>query len=146
MTATAHVKTFLSWGHGLQNASSQVETRGSNSGFFEEYLSYKNKKFFVWNHVFFVRRKQNLTQIIERHFQLNYSVRVRDGFTLVCLMICIWRVNHVPDPVMRGQPFRSWIKNVVWCLSSLFFTVNRQKCRLIFMIFIWFWLLDSFLN
>ena len=25
MTATAHVKTFLSCGHGLQNASSQVE-------------------------------------------------------------------------------------------------------------------------
>ena len=39
MTATEHVKTFLSCGHGLQNASSHVETRGSNSGFFEEYLS-----------------------------------------------------------------------------------------------------------
>ena len=35
MTATAHVKTFLSCGHGLQNASSPVETNGSNSGFFE---------------------------------------------------------------------------------------------------------------
>ena len=43
MTATAHVKTFLSCGHGLQNASSQVETRGSNSGFFEEYSSYKSR-------------------------------------------------------------------------------------------------------
>ena len=32
----AHVKTFLSCGYGLQNASSQVETRGSNSVFFEE--------------------------------------------------------------------------------------------------------------
>ena len=40
-------------------------------------------------------------QIFERHFQLNYSVDVRDGFTLVCLMICIWRVNRVPDPVMQ---------------------------------------------
>ena len=29
--------------NGLQNASSQVETRGSNSGFFEEYSSYKSR-------------------------------------------------------------------------------------------------------
>ena len=36
MKATAHVKTFLSCGHKLQNANSQVETRGSNSGFFED--------------------------------------------------------------------------------------------------------------
>ena len=49
---------------------------------------------------------------------MNSSVGVRNGFTLVCLMICIWRVNRVPDPVLRGQPCRSWIKNV-WCLSSL---------------------------
>ena len=33
MTATAHVKTFLSCGHGLQNASSQVETRVQILGF-----------------------------------------------------------------------------------------------------------------
>ena len=33
---------------------------------------------------------------------MNYSVGVRDG-----LMICIWRVNHVPDPVLPGpaMPF-----------------------------------------
>ena len=43
MTATAHVTTFLSCGYGLENASSQVETRGSNSGFFEEYWSYKSR-------------------------------------------------------------------------------------------------------
>ena len=42
MTATALVKAFLSCGHGLQNASSQVETRGSNSGFFE--LSIRHTK------------------------------------------------------------------------------------------------------
>ena len=36
MKATAHVKTFLSCGHELQNANSQVKTRGSNSGFFED--------------------------------------------------------------------------------------------------------------
>ena len=53
-------------------------------------------------------------QIFERHFQLYYSVGVHDGFTLVCLMICIWRVNQV----LCTQPCRSWIKNV-WCLSSL---------------------------
>ena len=33
-------------------------------------------------------------------------------------MICIWRAKRVPDPVLRGQPCRWWIKNV-WCLSSL---------------------------
>ena len=38
-----HVKTFLSCGHGHQNVSSQAETRGSNSGFFKEYSSYKSK-------------------------------------------------------------------------------------------------------
>ena len=65
----------------------------------------------------FLRMKENLTQIFERHFQLNYSVGVRDGFTLYCLMICIWPANRVPDPVLRGQPCRSWIKNVS-CLSS----------------------------
>ena len=43
MTATVHVKTFLSHGHRLQNTSSQVETRGSYSGFFEEYSSYKSR-------------------------------------------------------------------------------------------------------
>ena len=40
---TAHVKVSLNCGHGLQNSSSQVETRGSNSGFFEEYSSYKSR-------------------------------------------------------------------------------------------------------
>ena len=49
MTATAHVKTFLSCGHGLQNASSQVETRGSNSGFYEEYSSYKSRNKDIFN-------------------------------------------------------------------------------------------------
>ena len=68
---------------------------------------------------YFLRKKEtNFTQIFERHFQMNYSDGVRNGFTLVCLMICIWRVNRVPDPVLRGQPCRPWIKNV-WCLSSL---------------------------
>ena len=80
-------------------------------------------KLFVWNHVFFVRKKQNLTQIFERHFQLNYSVGVRDGFTLFCIMICIWHANRVPDPVLRGQPCRSWIKNV-WCLRPLLLRKN----------------------
>ena len=43
MTATADVETFLTGGDGLQNASSRVETRGSNSAFFEEYSSYKSE-------------------------------------------------------------------------------------------------------
>jgi len=82
-------------------------------------------KFFIWNHVFFVTKKQNLTQIFEKHFQLNYSVSVRDVFTLFCLMICIWQANLIPDPVLRGEPCRSWIKNV-WCLSSLLNEIEEQ--------------------
>ena len=60
-----------------------------------------------WNHAFFVRKQQHCLQIFKKHFQMNYSVGVRDGFTLLCLMICIWRVNHVPDPVLPGpaMPF-----------------------------------------
>ena len=46
------------------------------------------KKFFPRNHVFFIRNKQNFRQIFERHFQMNYSVRIHDGFTLVCLHQC----------------------------------------------------------
>ena len=83
----------------------------------------QRQKFFVWNPVLFVRKKKNLTQIFERHFQLNYSVSVRDGFTLFCLIICILHANRVPDPVLRGQPCCSWIKNV-WCLNSLFLLKN----------------------
>ena len=106
----------------------------------EEYSSYNSRKRFVWNNVFFVRKKQNLTQIFERFFQLNYSVGVRDGFTLFCLMICIWHANCFPDPVLRGQPCRSWIKNV-WCLSSLLLhdcleryrkVVGRDWCHMSF--------------
>ena len=33
-------------------------------------------------------------------------------------MICIWHANRVPDPVLRGQPWRSRIKNIR-CLSVL---------------------------
>ena len=51
---SGNLSTRRSWYHerqpevflqhdGLQNASSQVETRGSNSGFFEEYSSYKSR-------------------------------------------------------------------------------------------------------
>ena len=118
MTATAHVKTFLSCGHGLQNASSQVETRGSNSGFLEEYSSYKSRNSSSEIMLSSYGMKQNLTQIFERHFQLNYSVGVRDGFTLFCLMICSWRANLVQDAVLHGRPRRSLMKKVR-CLSSL---------------------------
>ena len=56
-------------------------------------------KFFLRNHVFFIRKKQNFTQIFERHFQMNYSVRIRDGFTLVCLHQCNdLYLAHKPHP------------------------------------------------
>ena len=62
---------------------------------------------------------------------MNYSVGLRDGFTLVCLMICIWRVNRVPDLVLCGQPCCSWIKNV-WCLIkflTFYFTGETYKIK-----------------
>ena len=106
----------------LRSRTSKREFSGWNQRFkfwvLRRVFVIQKRKFFVWNHVFFVRKKQNFTQIFERHFQMNYSDGVRNGFTLVCLMIRIWRVNRVPDPVLRGQPCRPWIKNV-WCLSSL---------------------------
>ena len=58
---------------------------------------------------FLCKKEKNLTQIFERHFQLNYSVGVRDGFTFFRSMICISRANSVPDPVLRGQ---NWIWTV----------------------------------
>ena len=106
----------------LRSRTSKLEFSGWNQRFkfwvLRRVFVIQKRKFFVWNHVFFVRKKQNFTQIFERHFQMNYSDGVRNGFTLVCLMIRIWRVNRVPDPVLRGQPCRPWIKNVC-CLSSL---------------------------
>ena len=33
-------------------------------------------------------------------------------FHVVLLNDCIWHANRVPDPVLRGQPCRSWINNV----------------------------------
>ena len=78
---------------------------------------------------FFVTKQKNLTQIFERHFQLNYSVFVRDVFTLFCSMICILHSNRVPDGVLRGQPCRSQIKNV-WCLSSLLSLRDSRQSNL----------------
>ena len=55
-------------------------------------------------------------------------------------MICIWHANCFPDPVLRGQPCRSWIKDV-WCLSSLLLhdcleryrkVVGRDWCHMSF--------------
>ena len=59
---------------------------------------------------------------------MNYSVGVRDGFTLVCIMIYIWRVNRVPDPVLRGQPCRSWMKNVLK-FPTFYFTCETYKIK-----------------
>ena len=133
MTAAAHVKTFLNCGHGLQNASSQVETSGSNSGFFEECSSYKSRNSSVWNHVFFVTKKQNLTQIFERHFQLNYSVGVRDVFMLFCLIICIWHANRVPDPGLRGRPAMPFGNQERLVLKFPTVTSYRRKMWLLYL-------------
>ena len=105
MTATAHVTTFLSWGHGLQNASSQVETRGSNSGFFEEYSSYNppppspryESRNLIHLKSCFLRNKEtklnaNLWQAFSTDY---YSVGVQDVFT--------WFNAFGSTPVLRGR-------------------------------------------
>ena len=78
----------------LRSRTSKREFSGWNQRFkfwvLRRVFVIQKYKFFLWNHVFFVRKKQNLTQILERHFQLK----------------------------VRGQQCRSWIKNL-WCLSSL---------------------------
>ena len=55
-------------------------------------------------------------------------------------MICIWNANRVPDPVLRGQLSRSWIKNV-WCLNSLMpnftFCGRREHNTTTFFFFSW---------
>ena len=94
----------MSRGHGLQKASSQAEHRASEILGSSKIIRHTKVEILRLNHLFFERKKRNFTQIFERHFQLNYSVGVRDGFTLVCLVICIWCVNRVPNPVLRGQP------------------------------------------
>ena len=118
MAAIAHVKTFLSCDHGLQNTSSQVEHRPSEILVSSKIIRHTKVEILRLKSCFLRKKEQNFAQIFERHFQLNYPVGVRDGFTLVCVMTCIRRVNRFPDPVLRGQPCRSCIKNF-WCLSSL---------------------------
>jgi len=79
--------------------SSGVKTRGSNSCYFEEYLSYKSIN--STSEIMFssLRKKKNFTQIFERHFQMNYSVCIRDGFTLVHLHQCNdLHLAHKPHP------------------------------------------------
>ena len=105
-----NLSTRRSWYHGrqpevlrdgLQNVSPEVQILVSSKiiFFIQKY------KFFVWNHIFFVAKKQNLTQIFERHVQLNYSVGVRDVFTLFCLMICTW---HAKRGKRSGSGCFSW--------------------------------------
>jgi len=53
-------------------------------------------------------------------------VGVRDCFTLICLMICIWRVNRVPDPVLRDQPCHSWFNQERLVLKFPFVSLEPQ--------------------
>ena len=118
------MKTFSSCGHGLRNASSQVETRGSNSVFFKEYSSFKSRN--SSSKIMF-SSKQNLKQILERHFQLIYSVGLRDGFMFFCLLICIWHANRVLYPVLRGQPCPFVMNQERQVLSSLLNGCTRTR-------------------
>ena len=102
---TGNLSTRRSWYHGrqpevflqhdsncarqdvleLRSRTSKREFSGWNQRFkfwvLRRVFVIQKQKFFVWNHFFFVRMKQNLKQIFERCFQLNDSVGVRDGFT-----------------------------------------------------------------
>ena len=77
-------------------------------------------------HGFFVKKQQHCLQIFKKNFQMNYSVGVRDG-----LMICIWRVNHVPDPVLPGPAMRGLSNTVDQnpVVSPCFPSENRKSIR-----------------
>ena len=74
----------------------------------------------------FLRRKEtNLNPNLWKTLSTELFCRRSWWFYVVFLMICIWHANRVPNPVLRGQPCRSWIKNV-WCLSSLLCRIGEQ--------------------
>ena len=76
----------------------------------------------------FLRKKETkLHANLWKTFSNELFCRRSWWFHVALLMICISRVNLVPDPVLRRQPCRPWIKNV-WWLSSLLVLIycNRQ--------------------
>ena len=99
MTATAHVTTFLSCGNGLQNASSQVETRGScpNSRFFEEYSSYKSRN--SSSEIMFLRNKAK---------KLNSNLRKAFSTELFCFRSWCFHVVLLNDLHFALKPRPRW--------------------------------------
>ena len=99
MTATAHVTTFLSCGNGLQNASSQVETRGScpNSRFFEEYSSYKSRN--SSSEIMFLRNKAK---------KLNANLRKAFSTELFCFRSWCFYVVLLNDLHFALKPRPRW--------------------------------------
>ena len=60
----------------------------------------------------FLRKKETkLNANLWKAFSTELFCRRSWWFHVICLMICIWHANRVPDPVLRGQPCLSWIKN-----------------------------------
>ena len=109
----------MSCGHGLENASSQVETPaevqilGSLKSILHTKVEIPRLK------SCFLRKKETkLNANLWNAFSSELFCRRSWWFHDVLLNNCILHTNRVPDPVLRGQPCHTWIKNV-WCLSSL---------------------------
>ena len=97
-----NLSTRRSWYHERQpEVFLQLESHWACQEVFEPRSRTSKREFSGWNQrfkfwvlwrvfvilkwKFFVRKKQNLTQIFERHFYVNYSVGVRHVFTLFLL-------------------------------------------------------------
>ena len=124
MTATGHVKTFLKDNlycltcAGLR-LKPEVQILGSSKN-----IRHTKVEILRLKSCFLHKKETNFHAklIFESHF----FCAVRDCFTLVCLMICIWRINRVPDPVLRDQPCHSWFNQERLVLKFPFVSLKPQ--------------------
>ena len=100
-----------------------------NSGFFEDYSPYKSRN--TSSEIIFSSKERNETSLKSLTDIFNWIIL--SAFVMVsrsvCLVICIWCVNRVLNPVLRGQPCLSWIKKV-WCSSSLLLGHAQLQTRM----------------
>ena len=132
-----NLSTRRSWYHGrqpevfLQHDSHELRSRtwkrefsgwnsrrGSNSRFFLKSIRHAKVEILSLKSCFLRKKETKLDANLWNAFLSELFCRRSSCFHVVLLMICIWHPNRVPDPVLRGQPCHTWIKNV-WCLRSL---------------------------
>ena len=117
MTATAHVKTFLSCGHRLEarvlRLKLEVQILGSSKS-----IRHTKVEILRLESCFLRKKETKLNANLRKAFSTElFSPRLWWFHVVLANDLHLARKPR-PDPVLRGQPCRSWIKNV-WCLSSL---------------------------